>query len=176
MRLHGREAHSLIMPQCRLVESLIVQFVRVDVIQSLWFAHTHTLRGPIAQIAFKGNTSIPIKCHHAKWTRRYTHLTPNAQIRADHHPVQFVIPPYGLIGADRQAWGVLALLACHGQKESAIIIPLDDVYATSRRIVCGAVPQCARTHAVFAARTFRGIYGKCFCCHGLTLSQIGLRA
>jgi hypothetical protein len=64
------------------------------------------------------------------------------------------------------------LLACHGEIESVLSIPLNDAYTTPRRLTSTLMSLGAGELTVFAPIALGGIYGKRLWGHGSVLSQV----
>jgi hypothetical protein len=64
------------------------------------------------------------------------------------------------------------LLACHGQIESVMSIPLNDAYTTPRRLTNTVMSLGAGELTVFATIALGGIHGKRLWGHGSVLSHV----
>ncbi len=162
-------AYDLIVPLCRVTDAGMVKPVPLHIIQGPRLTDTDTLGISVTKITLKGESQIGIKCHGPKWTCRDAHLASDAECVVDHHPVQGIVPRYGIVWACRQAGRTLALLACHGQIESVMNIPMDYPYTASSRLIDTVVSLGTGELTVLATATLGRINRKRLWCHNSDL-------
>jgi hypothetical protein len=88
----------------------ILQVCGIHVHKRLGFTKMNALRVPVAQVALENHITILVKHGGAIRACCQTHLTRYTNVIIDNDPSQFFIPRYGLIGADRLAGCVGAVL------------------------------------------------------------------
>jgi hypothetical protein len=149
----------------RFNHARLVELKRLNIIEGLWFANADACRVPFAQVALECQTKIRIKAHGAGRTGGNAHFATDAQIPADHHPFEGVVPinrPFGAYGRTR--W-ILTVLAGGWHVESCADIPGDDLYAGSRAVSHAAVLHGTGCFTFHAPCAFQGINGQKLCTH-----------
>jgi hypothetical protein len=126
----------------------------LHIIQGLGLAGQDTLRIPPAKITLVGTAPVLVKCHGARRTCGNAHLTPDAQILIDHHPVEFIIPIDGLLRTYRHARGILTMLANDWEVES---LAFQDIDAGALRVAQPRIFERTGCHAFHAAVAFERV-------------------